>query len=81
MIRNLCIPVKNTFGSTAVVFCACKIIQLISVVSRMVGVLYKFNVRRVLREHTSNGDQWEEINAVVASVMGLPSLWRTTAFS
>ena len=34
-------PVMNTLGSSAVAFCACKIVQLFSVVLYVIGILHK----------------------------------------
>jgi hypothetical protein len=55
---NRCIPVKNTLGLSAVVFCVCKIIQLFSVVFCVVRTVHKFDFRRFIDE-TSN--KWRRV--------------------
>jgi hypothetical protein len=47
---NQCIPLKNTFGLSAVVFCACEIIQLFSAVLYMVRTVRKFEFGFVMGE-------------------------------
>jgi len=50
MTSNRCIPVKNTAGSSAVVFCACEIIQLFSVLFYVFRAKHKFDFRLVMNE-------------------------------
>jgi len=40
---NRCIPVKDTLDRSAVEFCACKIMNLLSVAFCVVGVVHQFN--------------------------------------
>jgi hypothetical protein len=40
---NQYVPVKNTLGGIAIELCSCEIIQIFSVVSRVVRVLHKFD--------------------------------------
>jgi hypothetical protein len=47
---NRCIPVKNTIGWTSVVFCACDIIQLFSIVFCIVSAVNEIDLRRVTNE-------------------------------
>jgi hypothetical protein len=51
VIGNQCIPIKNTLGSSALVY--------------VVRAVYKFNFRLLINEHLTNGDQWEKGNAVI----------------
>jgi hypothetical protein len=44
---NRNITVKNTVGSSAVVFCACDTIQLLSVAFHLVRFVYKFYFRLI----------------------------------
>ena len=46
---NQCIPLKNTHGWNAVVFCACEITQLLSAVFYMVRAVRKFEFGFVIR--------------------------------
>jgi hypothetical protein len=45
-----CLSVINTLGWSAVVFCACEIVQLFSVVFYVVRAVYEFDFRPVLKE-------------------------------
>ena len=47
---NRCIPVKNVFGWSGVVFCACDLIQLFPVAFRVVRAVHKFDFRHVINE-------------------------------
>ena len=47
-----CIPVNNSLGSNAVVFCACEITQLFSAVSYVVRTVPKFDFRLVINDNT-----------------------------
>ena len=47
---NWCIPVKNTLGWSAVVFCAWEVIQLFSIVFCVVTAVHKFDFRLVINE-------------------------------
>jgi hypothetical protein len=58
---SLCIPVKNTLGWSAVVFCACEIIQLCPVVFYIVRAVHKFYLRLVINEYLTNGHQWKKV--------------------
>jgi len=49
-----CIPVNNSLGSNAVVFCACEITQLFSAVSYVVRTVPKFDFRLVTNKQTKN---------------------------
>jgi hypothetical protein len=79
---NRHIPVKNTFGWRAAVFCACEIIQLFSVAFYLVRAVLKFNFRLVTNErkklrhavvqtHFFWEDPYGFPPTVVASVKGL----------
>jgi hypothetical protein len=50
VISNQCIPVKNISGWSAVVFCACEIIQLFSLVFCVVRAVHNFDFRLVINE-------------------------------
>jgi hypothetical protein len=52
---NRCIHFKNTLGLSAAVFCACQIIQLLSVPFRVDRAVHKFDFRLVTRETSKNG--------------------------
>jgi hypothetical protein len=47
---NLSIAVTNTVGRSAVVFCACKIIHLFSVVFFVSRAFHKFDIRLFIKE-------------------------------
>ena len=47
---NQCIPVKNTSGRSVVVFCACKIIELFSIMFYMVTAVNKFDFRHATND-------------------------------
>ncbi len=51
---NQCIPIKNTVGWSAVVFCACEIIQLFSVVFCVVRGVCKFEFGLVISTKKGN---------------------------
>jgi len=53
---NRCIPVENTSCSSAVVFCACEIIQLFSVVFYVVRAKHDF---RLVMNEASN--KWRPV--------------------
>ena len=46
---NACIVLENTVGLSAVVFCACEVIQLFSVVFCVLRAAYKFDFRLATR--------------------------------
>lgn len=54
LIRNWCIPVKNTIGWSRVAFCAHEIIQLFPVVIDVVREANKFHFRFVINEIPHN---------------------------
>jgi len=41
--NNRCIPAKNALSLSAIVFCACEMIQLLSLVLFVVKVVHKFD--------------------------------------
>jgi hypothetical protein len=53
---NRCIPVKNTLGWSAVLFCACEIIQLFSVVFCVITAVTLILLKT---KHPTNGNQWK----------------------
>lgn len=57
VIRNWCIPVKNTIGWSTVAFCAYEIIQLFAVVFDAVRNANKFHYRFVINETPHNWRQ------------------------
>jgi hypothetical protein len=55
--RNRRIPFKITLGWNAVVFCACEIIQIFSIVFCVARAVYKFDFRLVVAKTTSCSDR------------------------
>jgi hypothetical protein len=57
-------PVKKTLGWRAVVFCACEITQLLSVVFCVVRAVSEFEFRFRIKETSKKRSHWEEGHAV-----------------
>jgi len=64
-MSNRSIAVTNMSDWSAVVFCACKILQLCPVVFCIVTIVLKFYFRLATNEHLTNGDRRKEGNAVI----------------
>jgi hypothetical protein len=56
---NRCIPVQNSLGWSAVVFCACEILQLFSVVFFLVRAVRNFDFLRVINETINYVMPWQ----------------------
>ena len=56
---NQCFPIKNTFGWSAVVFCACEMVQLFFVVFSVGSAVYKFTFWFVIDKTNSSSLQWQ----------------------
>jgi hypothetical protein len=61
---NRCIPVKNTLGLSSVVFCACDVTQLISVVFCDVRAVNKMDLRHIMNEIPDKYDQVKESHII-----------------
>jgi lysylphosphatidylglycerol synthetase-like protein (DUF2156 family) len=57
LVCDRCIPVKNTLGWSAVVFCVCMIMQLFCVVFCVVRAVYKFAFSLVINKKKSCSDR------------------------
>jgi hypothetical protein len=85
---NQCILVKNTFGWSTVVSCACEIIQLFFVLFCVVRAARKFRFRLVINEERNLSNALVETRVfdriyprVVVSVKGCTQAGRTNSFS
>lgn len=67
MTIKQCITVKSTLHSSAVVFSACEIITVFSVVFYVVRVVQKSDFRLILGETPNKCDQCEVTDAVIST--------------
>jgi hypothetical protein len=65
MTSNLFIPIKNKSGCSAVVYSACNLILLFSVVSFVIRAVLTFYFRLLHTAHIESDDWWKVMYAFI----------------